>query len=164
MTSAAPSTLPGGDGLCCTFNPPRQRRPLLHLRPSPALCGCWTWEPLERVKVHPPGRTFERVPRLSLHVEELKPKVTEAEVGDLGYASGLGNYVEYSGAPNEEEVLQYARIAIDCVTADPDGCKRALIIGGGIANFTNLLREKVRQMCNDQISSRNWSSSENSQI
>lgn len=35
------------------------------------------------------------------------------QVGDLGYASELGNYAEYSGAPNEEEVLQYARVVID---------------------------------------------------
>ncbi|KAL2903307.1 ATP-citrate synthase alpha chain protein 1 [Bienertia sinuspersici] len=47
-------------------------------------------------------------------------------VGDLGYASELGNYAEYSGAPNEDEVLQYARVVIDCATADPDGKKRAL--------------------------------------
>ncbi|XP_020520561.1 ATP-citrate synthase alpha chain protein 2 isoform X2 [Amborella trichopoda] len=59
-------------------------------------------------------------------------------VGDLGYASELGNYAEYSGAPNEEEVLQYARVVIDCATSDPDGRKRALLIGGGIANFTDV--------------------------
>ncbi|KAM3303916.1 ATP-citrate synthase alpha chain protein 2 [Capsicum chacoense] len=59
-------------------------------------------------------------------------------VGDLGYASELGNYAEYSGAPNEEEVLQYARVLIDCTTANPDGRKRALVIGGGIANFTDV--------------------------
>ncbi|RVW43436.1 ATP-citrate synthase alpha chain protein 1 [Vitis vinifera] len=59
-------------------------------------------------------------------------------VGDLGYASELGNYAEYSGAPNEEEVLQYARVVIDCATANPDGLKRALVIGGGIANFTDV--------------------------
>ncbi|KAL9390300.1 hypothetical protein Peur_018905 [Populus x canadensis] len=59
-------------------------------------------------------------------------------VGDLGYASELGNYAEYSGAPNEEEVLRYARVVIDCATADPDGHKRALVIGGGIANFTDV--------------------------
>ncbi|KAL2233629.1 ATP-citrate synthase alpha chain protein 1 isoform X1 [Sesamum indicum] len=59
-------------------------------------------------------------------------------VGDLGYASELGNYAEYSGAPNEEEVLQYARVVIDCATAEPDGRKRALVIGGGIANFTDV--------------------------
>ncbi|KAJ3681317.1 hypothetical protein LUZ60_015806 [Juncus effusus] len=59
-------------------------------------------------------------------------------VGDLGFAGELGNYAEYSGAPNEEEVLQYARVVLDCVTADPDGRKRALLIGGGIANFTDV--------------------------
>ncbi|ONK70678.1 uncharacterized protein A4U43_C04F390 [Asparagus officinalis] len=59
-------------------------------------------------------------------------------VGDLGYASELGNYAEYSGAPKEDEVLQYARVVIDCATADPDGDKRALVIGGGIANFTDV--------------------------
>ncbi|CAI0434689.1 unnamed protein product, partial [Linum tenue] len=59
-------------------------------------------------------------------------------VGDLGYASELGNYAEYSGAPNEEEVLQYARVVIDCATSDPDGRKRALVVGGGIANFTDV--------------------------
>jgi hypothetical protein len=35
------------------------------------------------------------------------------QVGDLGFASELGNYAEYSGAPNEEETLQYARALID---------------------------------------------------
>jgi len=59
-------------------------------------------------------------------------------VGDLGYAHELGNYAEYSGAPNEEETLQYARALIDCATANPDGRKRALVVGGGIANFTDV--------------------------
>jgi hypothetical protein len=31
----------------------------------------------------------------------------------LGYAAELGNYAEYSGAPKEEEVLQYARVVLD---------------------------------------------------
>lgn len=35
------------------------------------------------------------------------------QVGDLGYASELGNYAEYSGAPNEEEVLNYSRVVLD---------------------------------------------------
>ncbi|XP_048594219.1 ATP-citrate synthase alpha chain protein 1 isoform X3 [Brassica napus] len=59
-------------------------------------------------------------------------------VGDLGYASELGNYAEYSGAPKEDEVLQYARVVIDCATANPDGKSRVLVIGGGIANFTDV--------------------------
>nr|POE97854.1 atp-citrate synthase alpha chain protein 3 [Quercus suber] len=59
-------------------------------------------------------------------------------VGDLGYASKLGNYAEYSGALNEDEVLHYASVVLDCETTDPDGCKRALVIGGGIANFIDV--------------------------
>lgn len=42
--------------------------------------------------------------------------ISSYQVGDLGYASELGNYAEYSGAPNEEEVLQYARVVIDVRT------------------------------------------------
>ncbi|XVE59970.1 hypothetical protein DITRI_Ditri05aG0089100 [Diplodiscus trichospermus] len=37
-------------------------------------------------------------------------------VGDLVFASELGNYAEYSGVPNEEEVLQYAKVVIDVWT------------------------------------------------
>ncbi|XP_024360889.1 ATP-citrate synthase alpha chain protein 3 [Physcomitrium patens] len=59
-------------------------------------------------------------------------------VGDLGFASELGNYAEYSGAPNEEETLHFARALIDCCTANPDGRRRALVVGGGIANFTDV--------------------------
>lgn len=44
------------------------------------------------------------------------------QVGDLGYASELGNYAEYSGAPNEEEVLQYARVLLDVRTVEPFSC------------------------------------------
>ncbi|KAF5949033.1 hypothetical protein HYC85_014990 [Camellia sinensis] len=88
-------------------------------------------------------------------------------VGDLGYASELGNYAEYSGAPNEEEVLQYARVVIDCATANPDGRKRVLLIGGGIANFTDVavafngiiraLREKeVTKKAQEEASEHPW--------
>ena len=34
----------------------------------------------------------------------------------MGYAAELGNYAEYSGAPNEEEVLRYARVLIDVMS------------------------------------------------
>lgn len=47
----------------------------------------------------------------------------------------------------------YPLFLLQCATADPDGRKRALLIGGGIANFTDVaatfsgiiraLREKV---------------------
>ncbi|KAL3515892.1 hypothetical protein ACH5RR_022794 [Cinchona calisaya] len=87
--------------------------------------------------------TLDEKTSASLKFTVLNPKgriwtMVAVEVGDLGYASELGNYAEYSGAPNEEEVLQYARVVIDCATANPDGRKRALLIGGGIANFTDV--------------------------
>lgn len=47
---------------------------------------------------------------------ELVAFLLSDQVGDLGYASELGNYAEYSGAPNEEEVLQYARVVLDVRT------------------------------------------------
>ncbi|KAI5069615.1 hypothetical protein GOP47_0015916 [Adiantum capillus-veneris] len=77
-------------------------------------------------------------------------------VGDLSFAQDLGNYAEYSGAPKEKEVLCYARVLIDSATASPDGKGRALIVGGGIANFTDVsatfggviraMREKQSEM------------------
>lgn len=59
-------------------------------------------------------------------------------VGDLGYSEELGNYGEYSGAPNTNETYLYAKTVIDCCTASADGRPRALLIGGGIANFTDV--------------------------
>ena len=59
-------------------------------------------------------------------------------VGDLGYAHELGNYAEYSGAPTTAETYAYAKTLIDCATANADGSGRALVVGGGIANFTDV--------------------------
>ncbi|GIL78202.1 hypothetical protein Vretimale_7587 [Volvox reticuliferus] len=59
-------------------------------------------------------------------------------IADLGFAQELGNYGEYSGAPNTSETYQYARTVLDCATSHADGRGRALLIGGGIANFTDV--------------------------
>mmetsp|Transcript_4518 Transcript_4518/g.9718 ORF Transcript_4518/g.9718 Transcript_4518/m.9718 type:complete len:431 (-) Transcript_4518:547-1839(-) len=59
-------------------------------------------------------------------------------VGDLGYSTELGNYGEYSGAPNTQETYQYAKTVLECVASNSDGRGRALLIGGGIANFTDV--------------------------
>ncbi|KAK7014163.1 ATP-citrate synthase [Favolaschia claudopus] len=56
-----------------------------------------------------------------------------------GFAGELANYGEYSGAPTEGQTYEYARTVIDLITRGtphPDG--KILIIGGGIANFTNV--------------------------
>ncbi|KAF8221585.1 ATP-citrate synthase [Tricholoma matsutake] len=56
-----------------------------------------------------------------------------------GFAHELANYGEYSGAPTEGQTYEYAKTIIDLITrgkVHPDG--KILIIGGGIANFTNV--------------------------
>ena len=58
---------------------------------------------------------------------------------DLGFGSELANYGEYSGAPTETMTYEYARTILDLMTQGPvssDG--KVLIIGGGIANFTDV--------------------------
>ncbi|KAG8889345.1 citrate synthase [Tulasnella sp. 332] len=56
-----------------------------------------------------------------------------------GFAHELANYGEYSGAPTEGQTYEYAKTILDLMTrgaVNPDG--KILIIGGGIANFTNV--------------------------
>ncbi|MFX1374172.1 MAG: ATP citrate lyase citrate-binding domain-containing protein [Promethearchaeota archaeon] len=59
---------------------------------------------------------------------------------DLGFGSELGNYGEYSGNPSREHTEIYAQTIIDLITEkpDPQGKTKYLIIGGGIANFTDV--------------------------
>lgn len=57
---------------------------------------------------------------------------------ELGGAAELANYGEYSGAPTESQTADYARtiFSLMCREKHPHG--KVLIIGGGIANFTNV--------------------------
>ncbi len=59
---------------------------------------------------------------------------------DLGMEAELANYGEYSGNPNTEETYLYAKTILDLATKNGDGKPRALIIGGGIANFTDVAK------------------------
>jgi len=61
-------------------------------------------------------------------------------VSDLGLGHELGNYGEYSGAPNEEETYHYARTFLAVATKNPQFVPKALIIGGAIANFTDVMK------------------------
>lgn len=56
----------------------------------------------------------------------------------MGFASELANYGEYSGAPSEQQTYEYAKTILSLIVKEkhPDG--KILIIGGGIANFTNV--------------------------
>ncbi|CCM06504.1 uncharacterized protein FIBRA_08774 [Fibroporia radiculosa] len=56
-----------------------------------------------------------------------------------GFAHELANYGEYSGAPTEGQTYEYAKTIIDLITrGKPRSDGKILIIGGGIANFTNV--------------------------
>ncbi|KIK80546.1 hypothetical protein PAXRUDRAFT_36161 [Paxillus rubicundulus Ve08.2h10] len=60
-------------------------------------------------------------------------------IAAAGFAHELANYGEYSGAPTEGQTFEYAKTILDLITRPaprPDG--KILIIGGGIANFTNV--------------------------
>ncbi|MED6286199.1 hypothetical protein CHARACLAT_003340 [Characodon lateralis] len=57
---------------------------------------------------------------------------------DLGGVNELANYGEYSGAPSEQQTYDYAKTILSLMTREkhPDG--KVLIVGGSIANFTNV--------------------------
>jgi len=60
-------------------------------------------------------------------------------VADLGFGHELGNYGEYSGDPSEDDTYQYACQLLSLATRRTDSSKpRALLIGGAIANFTDI--------------------------
>ncbi|KAF8067970.1 citrate synthase-like protein [Lyophyllum atratum] len=79
-----------------------------------------------------------------------------------GYADELANYGEYSGAPTEGQTYEYAKTIIDLITRGrPNPKGKILIIGGGIANFTNVaatfkgiiraLKEYKNQLISHQV-------------
>ncbi|UCE28499.1 MAG: ATPase [Candidatus Bathyarchaeota archaeon] len=59
---------------------------------------------------------------------------------DLGFKDQLANYGEYSGNPSTDETYQYAKTIIDLMTREKDPKGKILIIGGGIANFTDVAK------------------------
>ncbi len=63
-------------------------------------------------------------------------------VADLGFATELANYGEYSGNPSQELTYEYTKTVLDLMTREKnsDGSPKFLIIGGGIANFTDVAK------------------------
>ena len=57
---------------------------------------------------------------------------------DLGHAGELANYGEYSGDPNTEETYLYCKTILDLMTREKDTKGKVLMIGGAIANFTDV--------------------------
>ncbi len=59
---------------------------------------------------------------------------------DLGQAKEMANYGEYSGNPTTDETYEYAKTILDLMTREKDAKGKALLIGGGIANFTDVAK------------------------
>ncbi|XP_062387312.1 ATP-citrate synthase isoform X3 [Sardina pilchardus] len=57
---------------------------------------------------------------------------------DLGGVDELANYGEYSGAPSEQQTYDYAKTILSLMTREKHKEGKVLIIGGSIANFTNV--------------------------
>jgi ATP-citrate lyase beta-subunit len=60
----------------------------------------------------------------------------------MGGVEDLANYGEYSGNPTTDETYFYTSTVLDLMTreADKDGREKLLIIGGAIANFTDVAK------------------------
>ncbi len=63
--------------------------------------------------------------------------VTADEVFQLGEGGNLANYGEYSGNPNQEETYIYVKNVLSLLLKS-EAPKKALIIAGGVANFTDV--------------------------
>ncbi|MBE0490638.1 MAG: ATPase [Sulfurospirillum sp.] len=63
-------------------------------------------------------------------------------IADLAGVEDLANYGEYSGGPTTGETKFYAQTVFDLMTRydDPKGRDKILIIGGAIANFTDVAK------------------------
>jgi ATP citrate (pro-S)-lyase len=59
-------------------------------------------------------------------------------ITDLGFMNELANYGEYSGDPSEEFTYFYAKTILEIMTRKPNPKGKFLLIGGGIANFTDV--------------------------
>jgi ATP citrate (pro-S)-lyase len=59
-------------------------------------------------------------------------------ITDLGYMGELANYGEYSGDPSEDFTYLYAKTILDLMTRKSNPKGKFLLIGGGIANFTDV--------------------------
>ena len=82
-------------------------------------------------------------------------------ITDLGLMSEMANYGEYSGDPNEEFTYKYAKTILDLMTRKKNPKGKFLLIGGGIANFTDVantfkgiikaLKEYQKQLIDNKV-------------
>lgn len=86
--------------------------------------------------------------------------VVADEVYNLGFHKELANYGEYSGNPNTEETYLYTKAVLSFLLKSKSK-KKVLIIGGGVANFTDIrltfkgviqaLSEKAQELRKDKV-------------
>lgn len=62
------------------------------------------------------------------------------EVADLDLGSELANYGEYSGAPSDDDVYAYTKIILTQLLESSSSKSKAIIIAGGVANFTDVAK------------------------
>jgi ATP citrate (pro-S)-lyase len=82
-------------------------------------------------------------------------------ITDLGFMCELANYGEYSGDPSEEFTYLYAKTILDLMTRNVNHKGKFLLIGGGIANFTDVaatfkgiiraLKEHQKQLVENKV-------------
>lgn len=63
--------------------------------------------------------------------------VVADEAYNVGFGGEIANYGEYSGNPNQEETYLYTKQLLSLLLKSK-AAKKALVIGGGIANFTDV--------------------------
>ncbi|MDO8511235.1 MAG: ATP citrate lyase citrate-binding domain-containing protein [Nanoarchaeota archaeon] len=59
-------------------------------------------------------------------------------IANLGKQEEIANYGEYSGNPTTEETYQYTKTILSLMTKENNPNGKVLIIGGAIANFTDI--------------------------
>lgn len=59
-------------------------------------------------------------------------------IANLKKENEIANYGEYSGNPTTEETYQYTKTVLNLMTKEPHPQGKVLIIGGAIANFTDV--------------------------
>lgn len=130
---AAPSSVAGGDRGPPMYWPAPFGRDLTKEESYIAKLDSGTGASLKLTVLNATGRIWTMVAGGGASV------VYSDAIAAHGFAHELANYGEYSGAPTEGQTYEYAKTILDLMTrgaVNPAG--KLLIIGGGIANFTNV--------------------------
>ncbi|ORZ33914.1 citrate synthase-like protein [Catenaria anguillulae PL171] len=109
-----------------------------HATASPTNGGAVSVDAITGPPMEFPAPFGRQMTKEEAYIAELDAK-TGASLNSPCSTRTLANYGEYSGAPSENQTYEYAKTILDLMTRGlprPDG--KVLIVGGGIANFTNV--------------------------